>query len=1165
MKNRILYTRILIGLLAGFPLPVVSASAAPRKAPARISPLSDSLRRTAKAPDAAARDAFRNFIKKTGTDAWRVRYSPKTALPEALVGAKTAAYPGTPHEAAIAFLNENEALLKVRSGQLRPAYSKVFMGVTHLQYDQIYNSIPVEFSYVRVHVDPSGRITGYQAKFEPEINVPLSPAFPAVYAQNAALADLVFSARAADGVLVLFPDPASEGALKLAWKVRLRASDTASGVWVYYVGAADGRILFRYNDLRYACPGGTNTSGTVRGSVYRVSPMPSGNSDIPRELWTQPVPNTPINNQYMWVTDSLDPSTRTAPKVTGATAPGEYCAAESGKVFASLKGPYFSVVNFRGPSAHFDNGGGVWRTAPNGLDSPHPYESSKTYQYQVVLENDWTDLHQAFAKVMPHFTSFSVGEMGLDGSIGDSDELDVKNGTNTVASYIGVRAQPFFGAAVENSTYGLTLNTDASGVSAGFSVDLSSYLVLTNTPLVSNNATGSVVWSTGAARVFLDRSPGNVENDLAEVNVFYHLNSAYDYFKRVNLGPGGPYADLDKQVPVMVHAHGAADTTDTAGGMQNAFYDLEKDNIFIGDGPCDDQTCATYRSFALDGTIIRHEYSHRVVNQIYPIINFGEFGAISEAVADYFSLASLTSEGNTVSVLANFVSAGSEGYSRDLSLASGSKSMPADWNGEVHDDSLILSQALWQLKNNAPATNLGNFGGADAFPNMPKADVFAYAALFYFPDNFANFYDAFVEACRLLDPAGCPAGSTLARINTAFNTHGIPSYGAAGDAYDQPVPGALCENNNGPECSTDVSTMTGLSATVFPEGDVDYYVISLQDGNFTASLNLPPFDSDFYYAYALFLFDANRNYLAETVPVISNSPYTNGTCPLSGDCLTATPGLTLTYPVSKPGRYYLLVSGAPNQYYNNSRVASTRPYSLNLSYAPKGSAWAELDTALYDQDTISFTVPNTSFPMISAPSSATLTGGESSFEYAQLRDHDFKPIDQARTNYTPVSDRLLSVTLHPSASYDGLGRPILAGSVGLNPGFAARYPGVGTVYLEVFGRDHMGKINSLGVSNAINLTTNKSDLVAYNNILTKAGDRAIVKYDLQSGGDLTIKIYTVTGALVKTLFSGAASAGKGILEWDGTNLSGSKAASGIYYVKAKGPGLDKVDKIAVVR
>ena len=1155
--RKIHYIRVIAGVL----LWAVSAhAAAPRKAPARISPLSDSLRKTIKVPDAAAREAFRNFTKKTGTAAWRVRYSPRTALPEAIVGAKTPGYQGTPAQAAIAFLNDNKDLLKVDVSQLRQVYSKVFMGVTHIQYEQVYNSIPVEFAYVRVHVDSAGKVTGYQAKFEPDINVPLSPAFPAVSAENSVLSDLGFSARVTDKALVLFPAQDTAGAVKLAWKIRARAANTASGIWVYYVGAGDGGILFRYNDLRYVCPHPTiNSSGTVNGSVYTISPVPTDTAqNIPHESWTQPE-YRPIDNQYVWVTSNT--MNYPAPVTSGAT--GEYCGLTPGKVFASLKGPYFSVVNFRGPSAHFDNGGGVWRVAPTAVSSPHPYNNSFLHDYSVTVPDDWSAQGQAFAKVMPHFTSFSVGSMGLDGTITDSDELHVKNGDNIVASYIGTRSQPFFGAAVEDSAYSLTLDTNENGTFNGFSVDISSYLVLTNNPTAKDNATGSMVWSTSTA-VFLDSSLGNIENALGEVNAFYHLNMAFDYFKLINLDPnnvgGHPPATLDgRQVPVMVHASGAPDDI-AGGGMENAFYDLEKDNIFLGDGSLVNKS---YRSFALDGTIIRHEYTHRVINKIYPIINFGEFGAISEAMADYFALASFAYEGRAVSVLGNFVDSG-EGISRDL--AGAPKSMPADWLGEVHDDSLILSQALWQMKSNAPATDLGNFGPGP-YTNMPKADVFAYAALFYFPDNFANFYDAFVDACKQLDPMGCPANR--AKIDAAFGAHGIPAYSSGTlengyDQYDQPVPGTLCLNNNGPECATDISAITGLSATIYPQGDVDYYAIPLQEGTFTAVLGLPAASASDYYAYDLFLFDADRKMVLypDGTNVIA-SPVVSNYCD-SAICRTLSSSVSLSYSVTSPGRYYLVVSGDLNQYGGNSLTASKLPYSLNLSYTPNGSASAQIYTAGYDKDAISFTVPCAKFPMFVAPSSGTLSGAELVFEYAQLRDYNFQPLADAKARIG-ASGGLLSIA-STDLTYDTvLGKTVLKGKVSINPGFASRYPAVGTVYLEVFGRNHTGSVLSLGVSNAITLTTNKSDLVAYNNILKDPGDRTIVKYDLQSAGNLTIRIYTVTGALVKTVFSGNVSAGKGTTEWDGTNSVGSNVASGIYYIKAKGPGLDKVDKIAVVR
>ncbi|MBU2574536.1 MAG: hypothetical protein KKH28_10710 [Elusimicrobia bacterium] len=1110
-----------------------------------------------KTPDRSAREAFRKFVSKTGNSAWRVRYNPKTALPEAVVGGKTRKYPGGPEAAALAFLNDNKNLFKVDVSQLKLALSRTFMGVTHLQYAQLYNSLPVEFAYVRVHVNASGEVTGCQSKFEPDINIAVLPAIAAAAAAGAASADSGFKARAEKPELVIFPDADADGALKLAWKLKVRAADTASGVWIYYVNASNGGILFKYNDLRYA-----NAAGTVTGTVYEISPWPAGvTEDAP--YWTKPVSKS-IKDQYVWIR-SYDPATR----VTTAND-GSYSGAVEGKVFASLKGPYFAVTNFRGQSAHFDNGGGVWSDDPTSKQSPHPYENSYTYPaYEVTIPDTWTDPGYTFAKVMPYFAAsalnpFQVGGLDIWGTITDGDQLTIKNAAGeAVGNYIGLRTKPFYGAAVEGPAYSINLKTDESGVYNGFSVNSSRYLVLKDLPGASDNLTGSVVWSTATAGM-LDTSMG-VENALDEVNAFYHLTKMRDYFGMVNKDPnngGAAAADLSKQVSVMVHAHGDADDVcppldisggDCVGGMLNAWYDSESDNIVFGDGQMN--TSGNYHSFALDGTIVRHEYTHLVVNRIYPVINFGEFGAVSEAMADYFSLASFRRDGlsiginNLPDISGNFV-AGGDSSARNLSggAPSGVRVMPANWTGEVHDDSLILSQALWALKNSTTpttSTDLGKFTSG-TFADLPRSDVYAYVSLFYFPDNFANFYDAMLEACKQLP--GCDAAMKN-KITTAFTVHGIAGIQAGGDAF---------EGNNGPESATDISTMSSLSATISPMGDTDYYSIPLAAGNFSARLDLPASDPYRYHAYSLFLFDALRNHVTDCAPV-------DYACPDYGDCYTEKSGVTLDYNITAAGRYYLVVAGALNQYGGNSQASSQVPYRLNLSYTPRGSATAVVATPVYDNDTISFTVPYLKAPMALHPSSPTVDippGAETAFEYAQLRDHNYVPLALARTNLAGSYLELLVGTLLYTT--ENL-RDVLTGKVKLKPGFASRYPGVGTVYLEIFGRNHLGKIMSMGVSNAINLSTNKSAATAYNNIITGANSRSIIKYDVQSAGSLSIKIYTVAGTLVKTVYDGPVPAGKGTVDWDGTNNNGAKAASGIYFLKVSGAGLNTVEKIAVVR
>lgn len=1147
MKTPFLISIFLLPALAG------TAQAAPghgHKA-ARLSPLADSLRPAGAAPSAARVRQVRDFSEKSRKP-WKVRFSPRTALPEAIVQGETRAYGRDPEAAAKAFLEENREMLSVDPAELRLTLSKTFAGLTHLQYEQVHEGIPVEFSYVRVHLTADGRVTGYQAKYEPEIGVSLSPSVSAEAAKASVLADLGYPARP-EAKLVLFPDEFN-GGLKLAWKIRARGAGLGSGIWVYYVNAHDGSILFRYDDLRRACDLGSHvTTGTVRGLVYPISPYPSAATGFV-------YPSTqPLSNQYMWVQDYSSAS---------LVLNGEYCDTRPGKVFASLKGPYFSVANFRGPGGHFDNGGGQWRTEPASVSPPTPFFNDVEYEYTVTIPSSRWAPTERFAKALPRFNTFNIGSMDIWGSVWDGDHVVVVNGDDHVmptaraGSYRGSRTSAFYGASVESPSYKIRLVTDEEGNSGSFTVTQSSFLVLTAAVTTPANNTGSLVWNHSR---FLD-------GRLDEVNAFYHLNAIREFFGPVNQDPAGSArpADLNRPVEVMVRAHGEPDRLNELGGMWNAFYDLESDHIYFGDGPaCVGSTCqAPYNSFALDGTVVRHEYIHLVINRIYPIINFGEFGALSEALADYFAISSFLPAHPTLTGMGAYIGKESgEASARDL--VSPVRVMPSDWRGEIHDDSLFLSQALYKLRNGAQ--NLGTFNGGgpndNKFAGLPRADVFAFAALFYFPDNFANFYEAFVDACTQIDAADCDA-ATISKIDTAFNDHGIaPGYYDTGDHYETfNNSSELCRNNNGPQCATDISTMSSVSASVYPLADVDYYSFVAPAGSIRATLSLPPGgEPSTYQAYSVYLFDADRNFLAAGEPVIFKGDTVNwGFCPAAAtpECLTLSPTVSVEYSAPKAGRYYVMVSAGPTVYYGNGGGNSTSLYALSVDASPRGSATAGIFSPSYDRDEINFSVPYTVFEMAKHPSSSTLTSAELQYQYASLRDHNFVPIPLARTD---LASGYLETVGAPASGTDSRGDPVLNGYVRLKPGFSARYPAIGTVYLEVFGRNHMGRVMSMGVSNPLALSANRSSLTTYENIIGRSNASAVIRYELLSAGNLTINVYTVSGALVKSLYSGPAPAGKGTVEWDGRNSSGGKAASGIYYIRAQGPGLDTVEKAAIVR
>ena len=55
-----------------------------------------------------------------------------------------------------------------------------------------------------------------------------------------------------------------------------------------------------------------------------------------------------------------------------------------------------------------------------------------------------------------------------------------------------------------------------------------------------------------------------------------------------------------------------------------------------------------------------------------------------------------------------------------------------------------------------------------------------------------------------------------------------------------------------------------------------------------------------------------------------------------------------------------------------------------------------------------------------------------------------------------------------------------------------------------------------------------------------------ISFSMPKDGHVLLQVYDVTGALVKTLVDQSVRAGNMQTNWDGTNLSGNKVASGVY-------------------
>lgn len=74
-----------------------------------------------------------------------------------------------------------------------------------------------------------------------------------------------------------------------------------------------------------------------------------------------------------------------------------------------------------------------------------------------------------------------------------------------------------------------------------------------------------------------------------------------------------------------------------------------------------------------------------------------------------------------------------------------------------------------------------------------------------------------------------------------------------------------------------------------------------------------------------------------------------------------------------------------------------------------------------------------------------------------------------------------------------------------------------------------------------------------------------ISYALPVGTRVSLRLYDVSGRLVRTLVDGARDAGVHHARWDGRNDAGAKVVSGIYFVKFSADGITRSDRILKLR
>lgn len=154
-----------------------------------------------------------------------------------------------------------------------------------------------------------------------------------------------------------------------------------------------------------------------------------------------------------------------------------------------------------------------------------------------------------------------------------------------------------------------------------------------------------------------------------EVNAYYHINKIHDYYSQFG------FSGLDRPIKVIVHYGEKYD---------NAFFSPSEGMLAFGDGD-------RLNSLAREESIIYHEYTHAVTDEMVSMPYRGESGAMNEAFSDYFSC-SITDDpfiGEWAMAKLN------KPFLRNLD---NKNIYPKDIQNEVHADSEIYGGALWDLR-----------------------------------------------------------------------------------------------------------------------------------------------------------------------------------------------------------------------------------------------------------------------------------------------------------------------------------------------------------------------------------------------------------------------------------------------------------------------------------
>ena len=120
--------------------------------------------------------------------------------------------------------------------------------------------------------------------------------------------------------------------------------------------------------------------------------------------------------------------------------------------------------------------------------------------------------------------------------------------------------------------------------------------------------------------------------------------------------------------------------------------------------------------------------------------------------------------------------------------------------------------------------------------------------------------------------------------------------------------------------------------------------------------------------------------------------------------------------------------------------------------------------------------------------------------------------------------------------------------------------------VDFAGNESTPSPDSCGICTAVTDPVIPNEFALYQNVPNPFNPTTLIPYDVAgSGGRVSLKIFDVSGRLVRTLVDEEQTAGRKIAMWDGKNERGHNIASGVYFYRLRAPGFEKTLKMTFVQ